>query len=358
MLKKLSAFALAAAVAVSCAFPLCSSAIYAEDAIMTDGGYGYVVTEYIYEHYTTYKLDEEEIWVLCYDETTEDIVIPDEIDGLKVKRIFIRDTYDYFSDNNVKRRFTLPKTIEKVKIEAKWNNIEYFTVDEENKNYCSVDGVLFTKDMKTLVCYPPMREGSSYTVPEGVEELGEYAFENCATLTSLTLPESLKTIGTGSLRLKALEELTVPASCVSTFSEVIGDCETLNTITFLREITPVSLDHPADLRNFEYAGFTTLFSTASHDITLYAPGESLYSYRAFLERYARSTTFLPLELKPLPDQQTGDINQDGEVNISDAVALQAFILGKENKFANGTDLNRDGSVDVFDMIEMRKLLLG
>lgn len=357
MIKKLISHMIAAAMAVSCAMPLCSSARYVEGAIMTDGGYGYVVTEYISEHYTTYKLDEKEIQIICYDETTEDIVIPEEIDGIKVKGVSIGDTYDYYSDNNVKRRFTLPKTVERIFIESKWNNIEYITVDEEKENFCSVDGVLFSKDMKKLICYPPMREGSSYTVPEGVEELGDFAFENCGTLTSLILPDSLKYIGDGSLRLTALEELTVPESCTSAYHSVIGDCEALRTITFLRDIAPVGNDRPADLSNFEYAGFMPLFSACSHAITLYAPDSSLYSYKAFLERYARTTTFLPLELKPLPDQQTGDINQDGEVNIADAVALQAFILGRENKYASGTDLNKDGSVDVFDMIALRKLLL-
>ena len=55
----------------------------------------------------------------------------------------------------------------------------------------------------------------------------------------------------------------------------------------------------------------------------------------------------------------GDINNDGELNISDMVVLNNYLCGKETERAViiNSDLNYDNSVDVFDLVAMRKYLL-
>lgn len=56
----------------------------------------------------------------------------------------------------------------------------------------------------------------------------------------------------------------------------------------------------------------------------------------------------------------GDVNMDGQFNVSDVVLLQKWLLGMSNtELANwkAADLCEDGKLDVFDMIEMRKLLI-
>ncbi len=79
-------------------------------------------------------------------------------------------------------------------------------VDEENEHYVSVDGVLFTKDMKTLVLHP-IKNGEwkvenklaetkdTFNIPEGVEHVGSYSFYKNSDLVHLTFPSTLKTIG-------------------------------------------------------------------------------------------------------------------------------------------------------------------
>ena len=74
--------------------------------------------------------------------------------------------------------------------------LKKFEVSKENKNFCAVDGILYTKDMKTLLCYPTAYEGEeSFRVPEGVEVIGRSAFSDCK-LKEIYLPEGLKTIET------------------------------------------------------------------------------------------------------------------------------------------------------------------
>ncbi|MDD4637074.1 MAG: leucine-rich repeat domain-containing protein, partial [Bacteroidales bacterium] len=57
-----------------------------------------------------------------------------------------------------------------------------------NLKYTSVDGILFSKDGKTLIAYP-MGRSDEYMIPEGVTSIGEKAFEGCAGLTSVNIPK-------------------------------------------------------------------------------------------------------------------------------------------------------------------------
>lgn len=59
------------------------------------------------------------------------------------------------------------------------------TVDAENEYFCSVDGVLFTKSMKTLVNYPANRADGEYRIPEQTEWLATGAFSLIKNLSRL-----------------------------------------------------------------------------------------------------------------------------------------------------------------------------
>lgn len=64
----------------------------------------------------------------------------------------------------------------------------------ENPTYTSLDGVLFTKDMKTLVRYPCAKQGA-YAIPDSVTKLDGSVFYGCSgSLTELTIPSGLTNI--------------------------------------------------------------------------------------------------------------------------------------------------------------------
>jgi hypothetical protein len=67
-------------------------------------------------------------------------------------------------------------------------------VDANNPAYCSVAGVLFNKSKTTLVQFPAGLAGS-YTIPNGVTNIGDAAFYDCASLTNITAPSSITSIG-------------------------------------------------------------------------------------------------------------------------------------------------------------------
>lgn len=88
----------------------------------------------------------------------------------------------------------IPKNVNSIGAAA-WGNtnskLTEYVVDAKNSTYTSLDGVLYTKDMKTLVSCPVSKPGV-FTVPEGVETLAESSF-TCSN-TGVILPSSLKTI--------------------------------------------------------------------------------------------------------------------------------------------------------------------
>ncbi|MCL2815636.1 MAG: leucine-rich repeat protein [Oscillospiraceae bacterium] len=63
-------------------------------------------------------------------------------------------------------------------------NLENYTVSEDNKDFAVFDGVLYSKDGKTLVAYPQKREGA-YTLRAGTVTIGAGAFSYAIDLTGL-----------------------------------------------------------------------------------------------------------------------------------------------------------------------------
>ena len=74
-----------------------------------------------------------------------------------------------------------------------FNDITY-NVDAENSVYASRDGVLYDKEMKTLLRCPKGWEGK-FVVPDGVEKIDRYGFFFCPLITEIQLPSSVKILG-------------------------------------------------------------------------------------------------------------------------------------------------------------------
>jgi hypothetical protein len=53
---------------------------------------------------------------------------------------------------------------------------------------------------------------------------------------------------------------------------------------------------------------------------------------------------------------TGDVNEDGAVGMTDAVALKKILMGLASEHLDAADCNKDGRVNVFDMIFLKDAL--
>jgi hypothetical protein len=72
--------------------------------------------------------------------------------------------------------------------------LDAISVSAKSISYREVDNVLFTADMKKLVCYTSRKPESSYIVPDSVTNMAAGAFNACKNLSSVTLPDSLTSI--------------------------------------------------------------------------------------------------------------------------------------------------------------------
>ena len=154
-----------------------------------------------------------------------DAVIPSVIDGHTVTSIATDafDTSDY--NGNMVASITIPETIEKIDYRAFCNvdTLSSINVDENNKNYCSVDGVLYNKDKTVLIRFPQSKYSDEYievegggayvhpgfTVPEGVEHLASWSFAYCMC-SSIDLAKSLKSIGAYAFTNAYVSSLIIP----------------------------------------------------------------------------------------------------------------------------------------------------
>ena len=105
-------------------------------------------------------------------------------------------------------------------------NIE---VAADNPAYKSVDGMVLTKDGKTLVLTSFAKE--SLTIPEGVETLAAYSVAQCNKITELTIPEGVKEIRRYALYGCAkLVDLKIPGSVTNIGNQAFNICSSLKRI--------------------------------------------------------------------------------------------------------------------------------
>ncbi len=97
---------------------------------------------------------------------------------------------------NQKGELTIPASVTAIDENALSRSYGFaaIRVDENNRNYCTVDGVLFNKDRTVLLRYPAEKEDGSYTVPESVKIIAPCAFSENYELSDLTVPGSVAVI--------------------------------------------------------------------------------------------------------------------------------------------------------------------
>ncbi len=74
-------------------------------------------------------------------------------------------------------------------------SLERIEVDDGNKKFCSIDGVLFSADKTTLIKYPMGRYDEYYSIPSGVKTISESAFGGASYLEDIDIPSSVTKIG-------------------------------------------------------------------------------------------------------------------------------------------------------------------
>ncbi|MGN0538564.1 MAG: leucine-rich repeat domain-containing protein [Candidatus Fimenecus sp.] len=192
--------------------------------------------------------------------TIKEVTVPDEYEGVPVTKIAD------FAAVNIEsiEVINIGKNVKEIGAWAFENNqnLKAFKVSKDNPYFCDVDGVLFTKDMKTLLFYPlakgvQVKEETNdkgekeevkfieYAIPEGVETIRTKAFYKCQYLTKITIPQSVKVIEEKAFfRCGSIKELALPSSL-----EVIGK----DAFSYCTSLTEIVI--PASIKRIETYAF-------------------------------------------------------------------------------------------------------
>lgn len=132
-------------------------------------------------------------------------------------------------------------------------SLEKIKVDPQNPEYCSVDGILFTKDKTELIAYPAGKSNTSYTIPGGVTEIGNGAFAYCTNLENVTIPDGVTKIGDSTfVNCTNLKSVTIPNGITTIRTGTFRRCTSLTSMIIpdgVTEIFYVAFEGCANLKS-------------------------------------------------------------------------------------------------------------
>lgn len=180
-------------------------------------------------------------------------------------------------------------------------------VDEANEYYTSVDGVLYTKDMKKILVYPIMKDNATgkYAIPEGVERIGKCAFYKNETLTEITLPSTLKEIGDMAFfKCENIALVTLPDGLKKIGSDAFSYCQGMQPVMYIP-------DSVTEIGSFAFYSCSNL-----KEFYMGAQNEAQITF---------GDTWLPKNIKKVviniaPKEQYGKTREDSENRINELLA--------------------------------------
>lgn len=196
-----------------------------------------------------------------------------------------------------------------------------------SSNYVTIDGVLYTKDLKTLVAYPRAKKvngsaATTFDIPFGVETILAYAFKG-STLRSLNIPDTIMYIGEGAFDKNfALDAAT-------------GELTGLRFISF----GPAS-----EIREIAYGAFNETAWYKSLTSSFKVAGTYLLSYNGFNEEVVVPNTIKTIGIRAFENSLLNNItkltipinviriNQDAFANCSNIRDI-VFNAGSQLKYA-------------------------
>ncbi len=130
--------------------------------------------------------------IYCYYGEDKKISVPDTIDGYPVCYI----DFSAFGSSKTLEYIELPASVEYISpgVFDSSLKLKEIAISSSNKYYTCSDGVLYNKDMTTLLAFPAGRDGS-FTVPKTVVSIGDQAFFKCYKLTSVKMYNNVLHIG-------------------------------------------------------------------------------------------------------------------------------------------------------------------
>ena len=162
----------------------------------------------------------------------------------------------------------LPNSIE----EIKWingislPNLSIINISQDNVFFSLIDGALYNKKSKRIICYPVKRTNKDYIIPrnvkalekysfakneyienisisEGLTKIGMHCFSDCTALKNINIPSTVKDISRGAFRNDCnLTSIVIPNAIKVIKDNLFDGCSKLNSITFGNGVEIIGFD--------------------------------------------------------------------------------------------------------------------
>ena len=212
---------------------------------------------------------------------------------------------------------------------ANGNNLTW-SLTEDNELIISGTGKMATY---TGSSHAPWYDSRNYiqrvTMENGVTSIGNYAFINCTSLTSITIPEDITSIGNYAFSsCSSLANPTIPDSVTNIGTSAFIGCKSLTSVTIPAGVTDIGLTAFANCTSL--VGITVLSRTVTINSSpnTFPEGAIIYGYAgSTAEAYANtnSRTFVDLEAPAAAVVATGVCGENGD-NVT-------WVLTEDNHLA-------------------------
>ena len=221
-------------------------------------------------------------------------------------------------------------------------SLTYIGVEDDNSNYKSIDGVVYSKDSKVIWAYPCGRPSTEYEIIDGTQVIGraafmsaskleeihipnsvtridDSAFFSCTNLKTLILPPDLTSIPYGLATFSKITEISIPNKVTSIGNNAFHACHSLTSVR-------VEIEEPLAIDEYTFSNRA--------NATLYVP-------KGCVDAYSKANYWKDFkQIIPI-----GDANGDGKINVADVVEVVNYLNGNPSERFNLDAVIQDGKVN-------------
>lgn len=199
----------------------------------------------------------------------------------------------------------------------------------------------------------------SFAKCQGLKKLGASSFESCSNLTSVVLPVWINQLSTSTFQTCVnLKEVTFYAPLKNIPSYCFYYCTKLDNVTLPDTLVSIDSFAFAECKSLSEVYIPKSVTSIASNAFRNSPNVTIKgSYGSYAEEYAKANN---IPFNGISNYKIGDVNMDGNIDISDATCVQKIITGiikptaQQNYLA---DYNQDGDITVVDATQIQKFIV-
>ena len=115
-----------------------------------------------------------------------------------------------------------------------------FSVEEGNRHFATIDGILTNANLNKLVAYPEAR--SEAVIPSTIDSIGPYAFRYCFNLSEVRIPSHVRVICEFAFQnCTNLQQVTLEEGVERILAMAFNNCDSLRTLHLPASIDSIGL---------------------------------------------------------------------------------------------------------------------